>query len=81
FNPETTIRYQLPEAGRVTLTIYNLLGQKVRTLVNQNRSAGSYMVVWDGRDDAGEIAPSGLYFYRLSVNGRVAATRKTLLMR
>ncbi|RMF69991.1 MAG: T9SS C-terminal target domain-containing protein [Calditrichaeota bacterium] len=81
FNPETTIRYQLPEAGRVTLTIYNLLGQKVRTLVNQNRSSGSYTVVWDGRNDAGKELSSGVYLYKLKVGKAFVATRKMLYLK
>ena len=81
FNPETKIRYQLQEAGQVRLAIYNLLGQQVRTLVNQNQISGSHTVVWDGRDDAGEVVTSGMYFYKLKVGGAFIATRKMVLLR
>ena len=81
FNPETTIRYQLQEADQVRLAIYNLLGQQVRTLVNQNQISGSHTVVWDGRNDAGEVVTSGMYFYKLKVGGAFIATRKMVLLR
>lgn len=66
FNPQTMIQYQLPEASRVTLTIYNLFGQEVRTLVAGQREAGYHAEIWDGRDDFGKRVASGVYFYRLS---------------
>jgi hypothetical protein len=67
FNPQTMIQYQLPEAGHVTVKIYNLFGQKVRTLVAGQREAGYHAEIWDGRDNFGRRAASGVYFYRLSV--------------
>ncbi|MDZ7264014.1 MAG: T9SS type A sorting domain-containing protein [candidate division KSB1 bacterium] len=80
FNPTTSIPYSLNKRGAVTLSIYNVLGQKVRTLVNQNQDAGSYVAKWDGRNDAGIMVPSGTYIYRLETNDRVLA-RKMLLMK
>ncbi len=65
FNPTTAIRYQLPKSGSVELTIYNLLGQEIRKLVNENRIAGQYTVQWDGRDETGAAVASGVYLYRL----------------
>ncbi|NIW45714.1 MAG: hypothetical protein GWN30_13475, partial [Gammaproteobacteria bacterium] len=59
FNPSTTIEYQLPRAAEVKLAIYNVLGQKVRTLVNGKLAPGYHSVVWDGRDDRGVVASSG----------------------
>ena len=53
FNPSTTIGYQLPESGQVHLSVYNLLGQEVRTLVSGTLEAGYYTLDWDGRDDFG----------------------------
>ncbi len=81
FNPATTIRYQLAQVGDVRLTIYNLLGQKVRTLVHTRQPAGNYAVVWDGRDDADEAVTSGMYFYELHVDGVFLATRKMALLK
>ena len=67
FNPATTIRYQLPQASHVTLKIYNLLGQEIRTLVDVIQEAGFHNVRWDGRDDSGAPVSSGVYLVRLVV--------------
>ena len=68
FNPKTTIKYQLPKDCQVTLTIYNILGQKVRTLVNEWQRAGYYAVQWDGKNDRGAEIASGVYFYRIKAD-------------
>ncbi len=68
FNPATTIRFQLKQGGRVSLAIYNLLGQKVRQLADEFYQAGFYELRWDGRDATGRETASGLYFYRIQVN-------------
>ncbi len=65
FNPSTTIAYSLPKTTAVELIIYNMLGQKVRTLVHTVQAAGQYQVTWNGRDDAGNPVSSGFYFYQL----------------
>lgn len=65
FNPTTTIRYSLPEAAHVTLTIYNILGQKVAELMNDVKGAGFHNVVWNGRNDAGLQVATGVYVYRI----------------
>ena len=80
FNPETAIRYRIPEAGQVALDINNALGQRVRSLVDQVQQAGSYEVSWDGRDDAGRALASGVYLYRLQAGSHVE-TRKLSLTR
>ena len=67
FNPETTIQYQLPEDGRVSLVIYNMMGQKVRTLLSGEKEAGYHQVVWDGCDDRGMKVSSGIYVYHIGV--------------
>ncbi len=77
FNPETAINFSLKEAGKVTLKIYNLQGQLVRTLVDEERSAGSYSVMWNGKTDQGTLAASGIYYYILSVNGFEATKKLT----
>jgi hypothetical protein len=64
-NPSTTIRYQLPEARRVELSVYNLQGQVVRRLVDEEQQGGFYSVVWDGRTADGRAAASGTYLYRM----------------
>ncbi|MCX6120641.1 MAG: glycosyl hydrolase family 28 protein [Ignavibacteriales bacterium] len=80
FNPSTTILYEIPEATRVTLQIYNELGQRIAILVDGIFRAGQYGVVWNGRDTLGMQVPSGIYFYRLQV-GSLFATRKMLLLK
>lgn len=79
FNPETTIRYTIPRTAEVQLEIYNALGQRVRTLVAGTQNAGAYDVVWNGRNDVGEMVSSGIYLYRLRA-GNSVLTRKMLLM-
>ena len=81
FNPETTIKYELPQAADVELTVYNVVGQAVRTLVAEHQSAGRYAVEWDATDDSGHSLSSGLYFYRLQVGGEFRAVKKMLLLR
>ena len=80
FNAGTVIRFALPEDGRVDLAIYNLVGQRVATLVDGRRQAGSYAINWDGRDDSGGELASGAYLYRLRTEDQVA-TRKLLLLK
>jgi immune inhibitor A len=66
FNPSTTINYDLPTSGKVSLDVYNLLGEKVRTLYDGSAQAGTRSLVWDGTDDRGMSVASGVYFYRLT---------------
>ncbi len=79
FNPSTLITYRLPEPGQVNLTIYNLLGQQVRVLVQDHQSQGRYEVLWDGRDGFGSFVSSGVYFYRLGHPGGVLINRMLLV--
>ena len=69
FNPETTIRYRSHKAVHVNLEIYNLLGHKIRTMVNEFQEAGNYEVVWDGRDDTGKNVSNGVYIYKIQAGG------------
>ena len=80
FNPTTSIRYGLSEDSHVTLTIYNMLGQPIATLVNEQQSAGYREVVWNGTNDAGETIVSGIYIYRLAT-GKYTATRRMVLLK
>lgn len=80
FNPTTTIAYELANSAHVTLKVYNLLGQEVRSLFEGRREAGAYTSVWDGRDEAGRAMASGIYFYRLNTSGFVR-TRKMVLVK
>ena len=71
----------LGESGPVELAVYNLAGQKVATLVDGPRQAGTYAINWDGRDDQGRELASGMYLYRLQAGSQQVATRKLLLAR
>lgn len=87
FNPATTIEYQLPSRGTVQVNIYNSLGQLVRSLVNEQREAGTHSVIWDGRDNRGNAVSTGAYYYQVRVadpsagsgQGFVQAKRMLLL--
>jgi len=79
FNPETVIGYSLPQASPVTMAIYNLLGQKVRTLFQGTQPAGRHQITWNGRDDAGRKMASGIYIYRLETP-QFARVRKMTLV-
>ena len=80
FNPATTIRYELKEAGAVTLRIYDVMGQQVRELVNAPQSSGRHQVTWEGRDQTGAQVANGVYFYVLRA-GEFRALRKMVLMK
>ena len=80
FNSGTVIRFDLPKPGETELSVYNLVGQKVVSLVNGVREAGSYSLRWDGRNDVGQSLASGVYFYRLQAEEQ-SETRKLLLLR
>jgi hypothetical protein len=80
FNPVTEIRYELPRASEVSLNVYNLLGQKVRTLVSGYQSAGRYNVSWSGDNDNGIAVSSGVYIYRFEA-GDYQRTLKMILMK
>ncbi|PKN72949.1 MAG: hypothetical protein CVU50_05325 [Candidatus Cloacimonetes bacterium HGW-Cloacimonetes-3] len=79
FNPETAISYAIKDAGDVSLEIYNLKGQRVRSLVHGRQNSGNYRIVFDGKDDNGQALSSGVYLYRLST-GSFTSTRKMMLM-
>ncbi len=80
FNPQTTIRYQLPKTAQIVLKIFNLSGQEVRTLVNARQPAGVNAVVWDGKDESGKEVSSGIYIYRLQA-GESIQSRKLSFVR
>ena len=80
FNPQTTIAFQIKDRGAVTLKVYNVNGELVRTLANENRAAGSYSLTWDGHNDAGQPVSSGVYFYKLVTNN-FSQTKKMVLLK
>jgi hypothetical protein len=86
FNSQTNIKYQIPSPGmpggdaRVYLAIYNVLGQRVKVLVDENQAPGKYCAIWDGRDDAGRVVATGHYQYQLAA-GSFRAAKKMICMK
>jgi arabinogalactan endo-1,4-beta-galactosidase len=80
FNPATTIKYSIPLRTRVTVGVFNIMGQLVKTLVNETEEAGLHSANWDGRNYSFNMVPSGVYFVRLEADGNVQ-TRKIILLK
>ena len=79
FNPETVIKFNLPQDTRVTLKVYNILGQVVNTLVDEMLPAGAHSVIWDGKNGQGRGVASGVYFYRIKAGDFESIEKMTLL--
>ena len=80
FNPKTEIRFDLPEASIVEVAIYNLMGQKVKTLTNKEITPGYHVLQWDGTNDRGSMVSTGMYFYTLHTN-KYHSMRKMLFLK
>jgi hypothetical protein len=80
FNPITTLRYDLPENSYVNITIYDMLGREIRTLVNTTRDAGFKSVIWDATNDYGKPVSAGVYIYQIQA-GEFVQTRKMVLLK
>jgi len=80
FNPSTEIRFDLPEASHVELAVYNLMGQKIRSLSSEMMTPGYHAIVWDGTNDFGSQVATGMYFYSIQTNG-FNATKKMLFLK
>ena len=80
FNPFTNIQYQLPRANHLRLTIYNIRGEEVRTLVDDRQEAGYYSIKWDGTNNVGEKVASGIYLYKMTA-GKFMNTKKMILLK
>ena len=80
FNPATTIEYSIPTRSQVTIEVFNILGQRVRTLVNETKAAGTYRAEWNGTDDSESSVSTGMYLYRFQA-GDVVRTKKMLLIK
>jgi len=80
FNPTTNIRFQIPAVGNVQLAVYDMLGNKIKTIVNETRSAGAYDVQWDGTNEMGINVATGVYFYKLNTKNNVA-TKKMMFIK
>lgn len=81
FNSETAISYQLSAVSHVELVIYNVLGQKMRTLENELKSTGSYSFIWDGKNDSGDSIVSGIHYYQLKTGNGFSQTKKMLFLK
>ena len=80
FNPSTTIKYSMPKAGHLTLNVYNVRGQLVKTLIDGNRPAGAdQTIVWDGTNNQGSNVSSGVYFYEARTGGEVTVQKMALV--
>jgi hypothetical protein len=79
FNPTTVIQYALPKTTQVRIEVYNVLGQRVRTLVDETQEPGYKIINWDGKDDAGNEVSSGVYFCRIQAGDFVKSRKMTLL--
>lgn len=80
FNPVTRLTYQLPLRTKIRLTIYNIMGQAIRVLVNEKQDAGYYTILWDGKDDFGTPVASGVYLYRITTE-KFTKTKRMILLK
>ncbi|MBN2416353.1 M6 family metalloprotease domain-containing protein [bacterium] len=81
FNPATNITFSIPAASRVRLNIYNVKGQEICRLLNDDMSAGVHTVAWDGRNGQGIQVPSGVYLYKMEIEGKISQIRKMMFIR
>ncbi|MCP4582488.1 MAG: T9SS type A sorting domain-containing protein [candidate division Zixibacteria bacterium] len=80
FNPSTVIQFSLPHLSNVEIEVYNVLGQTVRNLVNEEKPAGQYQVIWNGLDNSGKAVSSGMYFYKIKTDG-FSSSKKMILLK
>jgi PKD repeat protein len=81
FNPSTTIEFSIQSISKIDLSIYNIKGQKIKALTNNEYSKGNHSIIWNGVDELNKPVSSGVYYYKLEVNGKVEATKKCLLLK
>ena len=81
FNPSTTIEFSIQNDSDIDLSIYNIKGQKIKALANEHFSKGSNSVIWDGDDENNKPVSSGIYYYKLNVNGKTETVKKCLLLK
>ena len=81
FNPSTTITFSIPNESKVNLSVYNVKGQKIKTLTKESFEIGSHSVIWNGDDESGKSISSGVYLYKLNVNGKTEVVKKCLLLK
>jgi hypothetical protein len=81
FNPETSIRFSVAKNSLVNIEVFNIKGQKVRSLTNRMYDQGLHRVVWNGKDDKNQSVGSGIYFCKMKVNNHQIKTRKMMLIK
>ncbi|MEA1971850.1 MAG: T9SS type A sorting domain-containing protein [Candidatus Cloacimonadota bacterium] len=81
FNPSTIIEFSIQNDSKIELLIFNIKGQKIKTLANNEFNKGDHSVIWYGNDDSEKFVSSGVYFYKLNVNGKTEAMKKCLLLK
>ena len=79
FNPITTLQYDLPENGLVNVTVYDMLGRQVKTLINQTQDAGFKSVVWNATNDYGKPVSAGIYLYQIQAGENISTKKMVLL--
>jgi len=81
FNPSTTINFSIKKDSNVEITIYNIRGQKIKTLTHNVYTKGSHSIIWNGEDESGNSVNSGIYYSKLKVNGKTKAVNKCLMLK
>ena len=81
FNPSTIIEFAIQNYSDVELSIYNIKGQKIKTLINNEIEKGEHSIIWNGEDELGKAVSSSIYYYKLNVNGKTEDVRKCLLLK
>ena len=79
FNPTTTILFEIGESGKTKVEIYNVKGQKIKTLLNKKMEIGQHSIIWKGNDNNNKCVSSGMYFYKISVNGNQKVNKMIML--
>ncbi len=77
----TTIKFSIQNESKIDLSIFNIKGQKINTLVNNIFTQGSHSIIWNGDDELGKPVSSGIYYYKLNINGKTEAVKKCLLLK
>jgi len=81
FNPSTTIKFSILNDSKIDISIFNIKGQKIKTLTHKNFTKGPHSIIWNGEDETGKYVSSGVYLYKLNVNGKIEAMKRCLLLK
>jgi len=81
FNPTTIIEFSIQKEAKVDLVIFSITGQKIKTLVHNEFIKGVHSIIWNGDDESGKLVSSGIYYYKLNINGKTKVVKKCLLLK